>query len=126
MTDEQLLIPDEYTAKNISKSERRSISTVSAGLRRSLQTCQVKENEEKLDGLLEFYKKRKSNLKAQVIEALFFVLRHLLAASSKEDTRGRGFLSFDEAFGLYNLLSNFRTVPLFGRNIFIAKLFYEE
>ena len=27
---------------------------------------------------------------------------------------------------LYNMLSNFRTVPLFGRNIFIAKMFYEE
>jgi hypothetical protein len=27
---------------------------------------------------------------------------------------------------IYSMLSNFRTVPLFGRNIFIAKLFYEE
>jgi hypothetical protein len=26
----------------------------------------------------------------------------------------------------YSMLSNFRTVPLFGRNIFIAKFVYEE
>ena len=63
MADEELLLDVEIvqTVKNLcsSKSERRSVSAVSAGLRKSLQTCKVQENEEKLDSLLEFYKKKK-------------------------------------------------------------------
>ena len=77
MADEELLsdVENVQTVKSLysSKSERRSVSTVSAGLRKTLQTCRVQENEEKLDGLLEFYKKKKSNHKAQVIEALLFI-----------------------------------------------------
>ena len=46
------------------------------------------------------FTRKKSNHKAQVIEALF-IPRQLLAASPKEDTRGRGFLTFDEVYGLY-------------------------
>ena len=70
-------------------------------LQKSLQTCKVNENEEKLLGLLEFYTKRKANLKVIVIESLLFVLRQLLAASSIFDSRGKGFLLFDDAYGLF-------------------------
>ena len=62
MADEELPDVENFqTVKklNSSKSERRNVSTVSAGLRKSLQTCRLQENEEKLDGLLEFYKKKK-------------------------------------------------------------------
>ena len=64
------------------------------------QTCKVEENEEKPQGVLEMCKKWKRYHKAQVIEALLFILRQLLATSSYEDERGRGFLHFSEAFGL--------------------------
>ena len=47
------------------------------------------------------FTRKKSNHNTLVIEALLFILRQLLAASSKEDTRGIGFLTSDEAYGLY-------------------------
>ncbi|CAB4020881.1 RNA-directed DNA polymerase from transposon X-element, partial [Paramuricea clavata] len=53
-------------------------------------------------GLLLVCKKRKSNKKAVVIEALLFILRQFLAASSEDDKRGRGFLNFADAYGLYS------------------------
>lgn len=80
----------------------RACSRVSTGSWKSLQTCDVKENEEKLEGLLAYYRRQKATHKALVVEALLCVLRQLLAASSNEDERGRGFLHFDEAYGLYN------------------------
>lgn len=70
MADEELLpdVENVQTVKNLysSKSERRSVSTVSAGLRKFLQTCRVQENEEKLHGLLEFYKKKKVTIKLRL------------------------------------------------------------
>jgi len=83
------------------KIERRSSQIFSESCRKSLQTCRVEENEEKLEGLLAMYKKRKRYHKTQVVEALLFILRQLLARSSDKDARGRGFLHFSEAFGLY-------------------------
>ena len=68
---------------------------------KSFQTCKVVENEEKLKGLLDFYTKKKARLKVQVIETLLFILRQLLAESSSTDTRGKGFLHFEEAYGLF-------------------------
>ena len=52
--------------------------------------------------MLAYYRRQKATHKALVVEALLCVLRQLLAASSNEDARGRGFLHFDEAYGLYN------------------------
>lgn len=61
-----------------------------------------------------------------------FILRQLLAASSKEDTRGRGFLTFDEAYGLYISFfdkpvekSDFRDQLLhheYGLRVFVATI----
>ena len=45
--------------------------------------------------------KKKARFKVQVIEALLFILRLLLADSSCTDTRGKGFLYFEEAYGLF-------------------------
>lgn len=91
------------------RSEQRQRSYYSKDVWKSLQTCKAQENEEKLEGLIEFYKKRKSHHKVAVLEALLFVLRQLLAASSYADLRGRGYLRFDEAYGLY---SDFFEVPI--------------
>lgn len=109
-------------AKSLSKSERRSGQVFSDSLRKSLQTCRVEENEGKLEGLLEFYKIRKRYHKTQVIEALLFILRQLLASSSNEDARGRGFLHFMEAFGLY---SSFFEKPV-EKQEFKDQLLHEE
>ena len=68
---------------------------------KSFQTCKVIGNEEKLKGLLDFYTKKKARLKVQGIEALLFILRQLLGESSSTDTRGKGFLHFEEAYGLF-------------------------
>ena len=84
------------------KKEQRACSRVSTGSWKSLQTCNVNENEEKLEGLLAYYRQQKAAHKALVAEANLYVLRQLLAASSDEDSRGRGFLQFDEAYGLYS------------------------
>lgn len=73
----------------------------SSGLQKSLQPCKVTENEEKLLGLIDVYTRRKAKLKVQILEALLFILRQLLAESSFSDTRGRGFLEFDDAYGLF-------------------------
>jgi hypothetical protein len=54
----------------------------SSGLQKSLQPCKVTENEEKLLGLIDVYTRRKAKLKVQILEALLFILRQLLAESS--------------------------------------------
>ena len=82
-------------------STLRNSTTVSSMIRKSLQTCSVQNNEEKLEGLLNFYTRRKSKRKIIIIEALSFVLRHHLEASSFRDNQGKGFLPFDEAYGLF-------------------------
>jgi hypothetical protein len=41
-------------------------------------------------------------------------------------TRKLNFRTFSSVFKTWSMLSNYRTVPLFGRNIFIAKFVYEE
>ena len=88
-------------AKPLSRSEQRSKQVFSESLQKSLQTCRAEENEEKLQGFLDMYKKKKCHHKTFVMEALLFILRQLLASNSSEDTHGHGFLEFEEAFGLY-------------------------
>ena len=52
-------------------------------------------------GLIKAYTRQKAKLKVQILEALLFILRQLLAESSFRDTRGRGYLQFDDAYGLF-------------------------
>lgn len=86
-----------------SAQKRRSATrTESDRWRRSLQTCPVESNEEMLEGLLHHYRNNRS--KSCIIEGLLFVLRQLLAAvCTSVDTacRAWGFLTFDEAFGIF-------------------------
>lgn len=114
------------------KSEQHSDQVLSHTIRKSLQTCLVQENEEKLEGLLKFYEKRKAHHKSQVITALLFVLRQILASSSFTDERGRGFVHFSEAYGLYSSFfdtpiekEEFRDQllnPAYGLRVFIATI----
>ena len=82
-------------------SEQDDLLSPFSGLRKSLQTCKVSENEEKLMGLINAYTRQKAKLKVQILEALLFILRQLLAESSFCDARGREFLQFDDAYGLF-------------------------
>lgn len=82
-------------------SEQDDLFSPLSGLKKSLQTFKVSENEEKLMGLINVYTRQKAKLKVQILEALLFILRQLLAESSFCDTRGRGFLQFDDAYGLF-------------------------
>lgn len=84
-----------------SRSALRKQTTLTSSIRKSLQTCPVQHNEEKLEGLIDYYCKRKAQQNLQVIEALLYILRQLLAGSSADDSRGKGFLEFDDAYGLY-------------------------
>ena len=52
-------------------------------------------------GLIKAYTRQKAKLKVQILEELLFILRQLLAESSFRDTRGRGYLQFDDAYGLF-------------------------
>ena len=105
-----------------SKSEQRSKQLFSENVRKSLQTCRADENEDKLQGFLDMYKKKKCHHKTSVIEALLFILRQLLASSSSTDARGRGFLEFEEALGLY---SSFFEKPL-ERQQFRDQLLHQD
>ena len=105
----RVLSQNEMAATHKNRSDQRHGSWYSKNVWKSLQSCKPQENEEKLEGLIEFYKKRKSHHKVAVPEALLFVLRQLRTASSHTDPRGRGFLRFDDAYGLY---SGFFKVPI--------------
>ena len=64
MTDEELPdVENVQTVKNLysSKSVRRSVSTVSAGLRKSLQTSRAQENEESPTVYLSFTRKKSNH-----------------------------------------------------------------
>ena len=98
----QSTVVEPSTSSRKTKSEQRADQIFSDEIRKSLQTCLVHDNEEKLEGFLKFYEKRNAHHKSQVITALLYVLRQLLASSSFNDERRRGFLHFSEAFGLYS------------------------
>lgn len=94
--------------ENVSFNEKRgnlraATKTDSKLLRKSLQTCPAEFNEEKLEGLMHHYQNNKS--KSRIIEGLLFVLRQLLAPvpiSAIPASRAWGFLTMDDAFGIFN------------------------
>lgn len=79
------------------RSNNRSESTLSAKVRKSLQTCRVNENVEKLEGLLIFQKKCLS--KSRILEGLLYILRQLLAKCDGDKTYG--YLPYEDAYGIY-------------------------
>ena len=93
--------PNAFRVQTTECSEQDDLLSPLFGLQKSLQTCKVSENEEKLMGLINAYTRQKANLKVKILKALLFILRQLLAESSFRDARGRGFLQFDDAYGLF-------------------------
>lgn len=92
---------EESQLENQSFSEKRcelrNLTFVGESLRKSLQTCDVKNNLDKLEGLL----KMSNNAKlSNVLEGLVYILRQLLA-SSFDGENCIGFLSFDDAYDLF-------------------------
>ena len=88
---------------NVGRATQRAATRTDSNLcRRSLQTCPVESNEEKLEGLLHHY--RNNRFKSRIIEGLLFLLSHLLAPvheSVDVARRAWGFLKFEEAFGIF-------------------------
>lgn len=95
--------PNAFRVQTTECSKQDDLVSPLSGLKKSLQTCLVSENEEKLMGLINVYTRQKAKLKVQIIllQALLFILRQLLAESSFCDTRGRGFPQFDDAYRLF-------------------------
>lgn len=83
--------PNAFRVQTTECSEQDDLFSPLSGLKKSLQTCKVSENEEKLMGLINVYTRQKTKLKVQILEALLFILRQLLA----------GFLQFDDAYGFF-------------------------
>lgn len=60
------------------RSKIRLESTWTENLRKSLQSCEASENEEKLEGLAVVF--RKNTVKTRILEGLLYILRQLLAS----------------------------------------------
>ena len=86
--------PNALPVQRTECSEQDDMLSPFSGLRKSLQTCKVSENEEKLLGLINAYTRQKAELKVQILGASLFILRQLLAESSFCDTQGRGLFQF--------------------------------
>ena len=80
------------------RSNNRSESTLSATVRKSLQSCSVNENAEKLEGLLIFHKKC-HGIKRRSLEGLLYILRQLLAKCNGD--KSFGYLPYEDAYGIY-------------------------
>ena len=79
------------------RSEARREFFVGKHLRSSLQTCKVGNNLNKLEGLL---KCTKSKSLGKILSGLIYIL-HQLLAQSKITSKSIGFISFEDAYGLY-------------------------
>ena len=79
------------------RSEARREFFVGKHLRSSLQTCKVGNNLDKLEGLL---KCTKSKSLGKILSGLIYIL-HQLLAQSKITSKSIGFISFEDAYGLY-------------------------
>jgi hypothetical protein len=66
-------------------------SSLSENLRKSLQSCKVSENEEKLEGLLVDFKKNH-----RILQGLLYILRQLLAFYN--GCKSFGYLPYDDFF----------------------------
>ena len=79
------------------RSKTRKESSIGKRLRKSLQTCKVRNNLAKLKGLL---KCAASKSLSNILEGLLYILRQLLAQSESKG-KAIGFLSFEDAYGFY-------------------------
>ena len=79
------------------RSKNRLETRLSHKLRISLQSCNASENEEKLEGLLMFY--RKNALKCRILEGLLYILKQLLA--SYDGDKAFGYLSYGDAHDIF-------------------------
>lgn len=79
------------------RSKARKESSIGKRLRKSLQTCKVRNNLAKLEGLL---KCATSKSLSNILEGLLYILRQLLA-QSESNGKAIGFLSFENAYGFY-------------------------
>jgi len=79
------------------RSNLRKGSSLGKHLRKSLQTCKVRNNLAKYEGLL---KSTTSRWKSTIIEGLLFVLRQPLA-QGRNRNKAIGFLPFEDAYGFY-------------------------
>lgn len=87
---------------NVGRAKQRATTRTDSNLWRSLRTCPVESNEEKLEALLHHYRNNRS--KSSIIEGLLFVLRQRLAPvheSVDVARRACGFLNFEKAFGIF-------------------------
>ena len=92
---------DKNSKEKSSFSEKRSKlrleTKLSEKLRISLQSCKACENEEKIEGLIVFY--RKNTLKCRILDGLLYILRQLLA--SYDGGKAFGYLPYSEAHGIF-------------------------
>ncbi len=79
------------------RSKTRKESSVGRQVRKSLQTCKVRNNLAKLEGLL---KCATCKSLSNILEALLYILGQLLARS-ESNSKAIGFLSFKDAYGFY-------------------------
>ena len=85
-------------SKILSRTDLRNTYTIDDCLRVSLQSCSLKVNEIKLEGLLSQVHKRDGR-KDNMLEGLLFVLNQLLATNG--NVKSIGFMDFNDAYDLY-------------------------
>jgi len=93
---EEIEKPSRFTFSE-RRSQSRFESSVGIHLRSSLQTCKVGNNLHKLEGLLHC---TKSKSLCRILNGLIYILNQLLVQSKHSD-KAVGFISFQDAYGLY-------------------------
>ena len=73
------------------RSKIRLESILTENIRKSLQSCKVNENLEKLEGLSVCF--RKNTIKTRILEGLLYILRQLLACY--DGSKAFGYLLYD-------------------------------
>ena len=89
---------ERNVSKILSRTDLRNTSTIDDCLRVSLQSCSLKVNEIKLEGLLSQVHKRDGR-KANMLEGLLFVLNQLLATNG--NGKSIGFMDFNDVYDLH-------------------------
>ena len=79
------------------RSKIRLESILTENIRKSLQSCKVSENLEKLEGLSVCF--RKNTIKTRILEGLLYILRQLLACY--DGSKAFGYLPYDEGYGIF-------------------------
>ena len=72
MADIGKFLEENISVHADSRSDLRRKTAITSGIRRSFQTCPANYNEEKLQGLVEYYTAKKAVKKVQIIQALIY------------------------------------------------------